>query len=563
MDFINKYLQQIQQLVLAMSVQARVTSALLLIAIVIGLFYLARYNLTGGESYLYGGRDFSQSELGAMEEALGKAGLNEYEIVGNRIKVPRNERDLYLRGIAENGATPRMAHEFDELESSFNPFMSKEEQRNLEKARMQRKITSMITSMEGIQQCAVQFSENELPGFPRRIERSAAIMVKPTGTRGLNATEAQAIINIADGAVAGLKDTDITVVDQNTGETFSRDEDEMGLLPQNNALTQATRYWEEWYRKIITERLRAYEPNVQVLVEVDPTLFEKGVEKVLDSTPTILQTENETASSRSTTGASGGTPGVLPNNPQAGANQAAAVSASQPKESTDETSRESSSSAVGGTISQTEKAGLEVKSVKVSIGIPRSFYEEQWLRDNPPADGEPPEPMPDTYLQDEELKMRKKIQDIIHVLLPQPTNPGEDLLKYIVVETDPVEKLVQLDEPGATDHALAWLGRNWQTIGMLMVGVFGLVMLRGMIKSNAPDPVQAPDAEEEQESSAEGALATVGGIGDEDDEDAPENKLMKRFGTSGRSLKSELSELVEKDIDAAANVLKSWIGDVA
>lgn len=561
MNLFNNYLQQLKQLVSSMSTAARVTSVLLLVAIVVSLFFLVRYQVTGGEAYLYGGRDFSQSELGAMEEALGKAGLNEYEIVGNKIKVPRSNRDSYLRAIAENGATPRMAHEYDELESSFNPFMSKEEQRNLEKSRTQHKIHKMICSMDGIQECAVQFSETETPGFPRTTVRTAAITVKPTGTRPLTEREANAIRNIAAGAVAGLKHQEIKIVDQNTLETFISSEDDQKLLPQNNALTQAKRYWESVYRKQIVERLHSYDPNVQVSVELDPTLTHIESSKTLDATPTVVGQSEETMTSRSTSGAPGGTPGVVTNNPPGGANGSASISSSQNRESVEDTSSTESKSVVGGTVSEIQKAGLAVESVKVSIGIPRSFYENKWAKENPPADGEVQEPMPDQYLQDNEEATRKKIQDIVHVLLPQPTQ-GDDLFRYIVVETDPVRTIETLPEPGMTDHAFSWLASNWQTLGLMLMGIVGLVMLRGMVKANTPDP---SNDEHDEAAKAEGSDGVAGGAAEGEDPldpDNPENQLMKRFGTSDRSLKEELTELVEKDIDAAANVLKTWIGDV-
>jgi flagellar biosynthesis/type III secretory pathway M-ring protein FliF/YscJ len=35
---------------------------------------------------------------------------------------------------------------------------------------------------------------------------------------------------------------------------------------------------------------------------------------------------------------------------------------------------------------------------------------------------------------------------------------------------------------------------------------------------------------------------------------------LSRFNKTGRSLRDELSDLVQEDPDAAANILKSWIG---
>lgn len=48
----------------------------------------------------------------------------------------------------------------------------------------------------------------------------------------------------------------------------------------------------------------------------------------------------------------------------------------------------------------------------------------------------------------------------------------------------------------------------------------------------------------------------------EEDELDDDNKFMWCFGILGKSLKFELSELVERDVDVVVNVFKFWIGDV-
>ena len=59
---------------------------------------------------------------------------------------------------------------------------------------------------------------------------------------------------------------------------------------------------------------------------------------------------------------------------------------------------------------------------------------------------------------------------------------------------------------------------------------------------------------------ASGAAATAGA---EDETETPEEAVLNRLGHfsgSGKSLRDELADLVHEDTDAAANILKSWIG---
>jgi len=47
---------------------------------------------------------------------------------------------------------------------------------------------------------------------------------------------------------------------------------------------------------------------------------------------------------------------------------------------------------------------------------------------------------------------------------------------------------------------------------------------------------------------------------EEEEEEEAMIKRLGRFGGSGRSLRDDLSELVQEDPDAAANILRTWIG---
>lgn len=47
------------------------------------------------------------------------------------------------------------------------------------------------------------------------------------------------------------------------------------------------------------------------------------------------------------------------------------------------------------------------------------------------------------------------------------------------------------------------------------------------------------------------------------EEAEPEKVLKRRFQTSGPDLRAELQEIVKENPDAAANILRSWIGEAA
>ncbi len=105
--------------------------------------------------------------------------------------------------------------------------------------------------------------------------------------------------------------------------------------------------------------------------------------------------------------------------------------------------------------------------------------------------------------------------------------------------------------PGLGENAMVWFAQYWGTVGMIGLAAFSLVMLRSMIRSPggpAPDYTGAPRL-----------MSLEGEEGEELDEEAVTR--LGRFSGSGKSMRDELAELVKEDPDAAANVLKNWIGN--
>jgi flagellar biosynthesis/type III secretory pathway M-ring protein FliF/YscJ len=130
---------------------------------------------------------------------------------------------------------------------------------------------------------------------------------------------------------------------------------------------------------------------------------------------------------------------------------------------------------------------------------------------------------------------------------------------------------------------LTWLAANWQNLGLFGFGLISLVMLRSMVNGNQ----QGTSATERADSELNRILPTTAAADDDveevvvdkdgntrivkrgsvtetaEEQAARENQLRKRFQNRQPSLRDELTELVEADLDAAATVLKSWIGEPA
>ena len=101
MDFVNQAYAQLSELMRSMSVGTRVATGLLLVLVVVSVAYLLQYQVTGGDELLLGGRSFDVSELTQMEAAFAKANLGKWQTVGNQIRVPRGQKELYMAALAD------------------------------------------------------------------------------------------------------------------------------------------------------------------------------------------------------------------------------------------------------------------------------------------------------------------------------------------------------------------------------------------------------------------------------------------------------------------------------
>ena len=125
MDFVNRSYGQAAELLRSMTPAARITTGLLLVVILVSLAFLFRQRADVADEYLFGGEDLSPSQIAAMEAAFSSKGLNEWETVGNRIRVPRRQRNLYIaaaRDAEAMPATPETA--WQQLFNGDNPLKS-------------------------------------------------------------------------------------------------------------------------------------------------------------------------------------------------------------------------------------------------------------------------------------------------------------------------------------------------------------------------------------------------------------------------------------------------------
>jgi len=546
MDFLNKAFAQVADLFRSMTPGARLLSALMLAVVVVSLGWLFTIEGTSRELDLMNGVPVNPSYVPRMQEAFAKAGLNSYEIQGGHIKIPRGQRDLYMAALAENNALPpNIETIFDDALKNVSVFMPAEEREARMRIAKQKMLGLWISQMSGIESASVIYDEqHEGHRFSPVKKITATAAVKPAGGDTLREQQIRGIRALVAGAIAGLKAEDVTVSDLN-GQTWHADS--QGGSPLEDPYGARKRMYEqEWEAKIL-QALR-YVPGVSVTPNVELNRQRRSRQWTVrhDPKPVVVAEQEESLSRVHDGAAPGGRPGYVAqqSNTPVQLNSARKLGS---HEETEESSRKTHALA-SGTQEDVESVGLTPVRVTVGVSVPNSYFRKVWRERNPLEEGaEPTEPDKtelDNVINEESTKIRRLVAN----LLPAPTGV-EDRTQLVEVVTFQDIKSTPPPEPAMADQALAWLAGNWTTLGMLLAAGVSLLILRSMLRA---EPASATPTTQ--------GLAVHEGDPDDAEAAAEVANRLARFNTTGRSLRDELSELVSEDTDAAANILKTWIG---
>jgi flagellar M-ring protein FliF len=559
MDFLNKAYGQVTDLFQSMTPSARLTTGLLVAAIGISMLFLFQQQTESANEILFGGETLTSQEIGVMEAAFAQADLNGWDSKGNQMRVPRGKRHTYLAALAENNALPQESGAaFEKVLSDQSPFENRKMGELRAKVALQKELAFTIRELNGIESATVQIQEiTGKDAIVPRPMRRAAVTVKTTGNTGIDSNQERMIRDVVAYG-GGIDRADVVIADTNGGRVYNGPPKDGTLSGEHNVYADTQRRFEEQIRRKIVARLSNYPNlNISVYVELNQMLEDRTTKISYDEKPTALSTRTTSIEENSSTSANAGRPGAGPNGV---GNQAVAVNGGgSDQESTLTESVEEQENTAGVTQTITRRPGLVPNHVTVSIGVPKSHFRRVWLQQNPPVDGENPVLPTAADLEAVQAQVVSEIESSVVPLIPKAP-AGEDTFPRVKVIPFTDLPLAEPAVPTLTDNAGAWFAAHWQTLAMLGVALFGVMFLRGMIRSAQASAAAALAADSE----AAKRMAELNMTDDEEEDDNElGNSLRGRHDSTGRSLRDELTELVRDDPNAAASVLQNWIKEAA
>ncbi len=384
-----------------------------------------------------------------------------------------------------------------------------------------------ISSFPEIRWASVEYDRGERTGLTRTRPQSASVIVSPEGAEPLPQPRVKMIKEFVRGAYAGMTAEDVVVTDTNASHISGHgDEDPM---------LKRRREEETAYEQKVLRALVGYGPiRVAAHAELDPTMEVEKATLKYDPQPTLLSAgrthATSPAASNRASAAASASEGI--------SNRAVSLETLETERSA--VSGHSQHGMVGQQYELSKLASLQVRRVRISVGLPTSYYDkvllQDFIRENPgKAANEMPPPTAE-MLAEKRTETEGKIKAAVAQLLPLAP-PGEDPYPLVHVWDYPDLPLPTLSVLGPTTQIWTWVSQSWTMLALAGLGFVSLVIARWVLIGS---------------SGAHGKQAAP--RGDERGDDAH---------AVGGATQQELQRMVEQHPELAAGVLRSWMAGAA
>ena len=326
----------------------------LLCVVIVSFWFLSQSKSQSQTEYLFGGRVLGEQELNSVEIAFSRAGLNEWRREQSRIQIPRSSRSQYLAALDETAALPMSVRtslqQAIDKASLFEPTSQREARQRHAK---EKDLGTKLGAFAEIQWASVEHDVGEREGLSGQRKQSASVVVCPQGKYPLSPGRIEAIREFIRGAYAGMRAEDVVVIDTKADPSFCLNTD---------PLARKKREAEAQLEHEILGVLQGYgEIRVKSYVQLSPS-------------STAIQPSH-----------TGNQPDQDGHRKVAKVDLLSEVVTAVTNLKSDRTSRMKVATqpvSVQPTAKAMAKEVCEARleSVRVSIGIPESFYQQAWVR---------------------------------------------------------------------------------------------------------------------------------------------------------------------------------------
>ena len=536
MDLLRQSTGQARQALDSMPPLSRAVLAVMLLLVLASGSFLYRSASDSSHEMLFGGRSLVDHELDAIELAFSRAGLDAWQRSGRQIQIPKEKRSEYLAALSDTSALPfTLRNPMKEAMQASNLFDSTSMRNSREMLAKEQDLGIKIAAFPDVQWASVDYDEGEKRGLSSPKQQSASILVIPQTDSPLSHNRIKSIQELVRGSFAGLNAEDIVVIDTNANPDDGVFNEDPAFRKQKEVETRI----EQKVRNLLAD----FPAKIAVSAQIDDAsdkqrallkirsdtvnlLTPKTLLDVLDNKHPVSTSKRDSAS-------------VI-------GNRSVVITSSFDdlvREAADTIGKENQ------TNDYSEFKSLRIKSVRVSVGLPTSYYQQlhtQEFRKNKPVKvGEDVPGMTDQDLADLRGKTEDVIRSAVTVLLPEA--------KSALTDTPLVEVWDYTDFSGvgvtSTNQAesiFGWMINSKNHLLYLALTFLTLLAVVGYSKFSS----QRKLLSHEDEAAAESLRL---------------HEMTKRHGELYRptdhasKLERQLSASFESDPELGAKVIQNWI----
>ena len=525
-----------------------------MVVVVVSLGFLVQQGTTGPDEYLFGGEPIAASQIARMEAAMASAGLNDFAVEGNHIKVPRGQKSAYIAAIADAGELPPdVFNMMDKALDKGSIFDSSAVKKQRLKAAREQQLSLIIKQMPWVENAMVLYDVQEERGLRAVRKASASISIMPAVGESITSGRSRNLKSMVASA-HNIPIENVSITNLGNDNLMGGD----GISPEDfdNPLYVTKAKVERDLRDSIINQL-SFIPGVRVEVSavLNKTSMKRTVQVKPEKETALLKKQETTEKSKRISMGPGGTPGVVAQGPgRDGLEQP-----SQPQNTDDDSTEQIiTDSVVGTTTTEEETAAFVTERTEASIAIPQSYVATVFKKQELDKTGTEPEQVTPEQLQQLETTIKTNVENIVQPLLAKLTL-GEneyDQAKVVFYHDLPP---AEIPAPSMASNALGVLSSYGNTLAMAGVALMSLVMIRSIASGSGGGTGPNGSGAIQLSGAGAGSSGGVSLAGDEEDDDERERLTLRKAET----LKDDLAEMVASDPDAAAEILKSWISSSA
>ena len=568
---------KLSDLYMSMTLGNRIVATLLAATLLFSLGYLIVGSIKRADPFsktvkMHNGYHFEQIDQRAAERAISDAHLTGYQWVGDQLLVPKDKYPAFVAALAVANVPANISGKTSsarlEMVDKLSPWYNTKMMDTKYSAAKEIDCANAIKMIPGIADAKV-FS-NKRPDWNRNVWArtqivSVGVNIEAVDNKPLS-PETIAAIGAVISPMFGIVDhKEIRIVDARHKKAYDGVGEEVG-----SAQSEYQRHQEK-YQKQWNDRISLLLSEIDGLrVDTDVKLTTYRAQQSFDVThrkPTQLVTHEMDFWFHKEGYDRFARPGQIAQFSRPLIDPSANVS---PKDMTDEKKKESEiTNALPGTETKEEALPYIPVEVKASIGIPLEHVTEVWKKKNRLSGGAPDaQPTPEALqAEQEELTLSIK-QRIAKLLESYRLSNKADPMEMVSVEyfVSPLKEEAILT---AWEKFLLFLKENWQTLGLMSLAFSGIATLYLISKPPKPDnliiyegletPLEAIDARLEEKRRLEEEARRLADLAVLEAKQAEFENSLGELGHL-RTLRDEVAELIAKNPEAAAAVIRQWIG---